>query len=177
MTEYEIYALKYAGPFKSSGGFLMWLKEWERPAERNYYIWCLKGKNETVIMNAGVVPELAADCNLAGYNNPADILTRIDVSTDEVRHVVISHLHWDHASGVSLFPKAKFYIQNEEYRFWKKDPVAAHPPFKHLSDKRFKAYLSSLEETNRLVPLKGDQEILPGLECLLAPGHTMLSKP
>ena len=39
MAEYEIYALKYAGPFKSSGAFLMWFKEWERVVERNYYIW------------------------------------------------------------------------------------------------------------------------------------------
>ena len=27
--------------------------------------------------------------------------------------------------------------------------------------------------TNRLVLLKGDHEILPGIECLLAPGHTI----
>jgi hypothetical protein len=30
MTAYEIYALKYAGPFKSAGAFLMWFKEWDR---------------------------------------------------------------------------------------------------------------------------------------------------
>jgi glyoxylase-like metal-dependent hydrolase (beta-lactamase superfamily II) len=173
MTEFEIYALKYAGPFKSSGAFLMWFKEWERVVERNYYIWCLKGENETVVMDAGVAPELAADKNLTGYNSPADILARIDVSADEVRHVVLSHLHWDHASGVSLFPKARFYIQNEEYRFWMKNPIADRPPFKHLSDERSKAYLASLEGTDRLVLVKGDREILPGLECLLAPGHTV----
>jgi glyoxylase-like metal-dependent hydrolase (beta-lactamase superfamily II) len=163
MTEYEIYALKYAGPFKSSGAFLMWFKEWERVVERNYYIWCLKGNNETVVVDAGVAPGLAADKNLAGYKNPADVLARMDVSADEVRHVVLSHLHWDHASGVTLFPEATFYIQNEEYRFWMKDPIAARPPFKHVSDERSKAYLS----------LDGDREILPGLECLFAPGHTV----
>ena len=38
MTEYEVYALKYAGPLKSFGAFLMWFKEWERVVERNYYM-------------------------------------------------------------------------------------------------------------------------------------------
>ena len=70
MTAYEIYALKYAGPFKSSGAFLMWFKEWERVVERNYYIWCLKGKNETVVMDAGDAPELAADKNLRDTTAP-----------------------------------------------------------------------------------------------------------
>jgi hypothetical protein len=51
----------------------MWFKEWERVVERNYYIWCLKGKNETVVMDAGVAPELAADKNLTGYNSPAGV--------------------------------------------------------------------------------------------------------
>jgi len=39
MHEYEIYALKYAGPFPSSGAFLMWLREWEKVETTNDYIW------------------------------------------------------------------------------------------------------------------------------------------
>lgn len=173
MAEYEIYALKYAGPFTSSGALLMWFKEWERIEKRNYYIWCLKGEGQTVVVDAGVAPELAREKNLNGYVNPAEVLSRIDVKADEVQHVVITHIHWDHASGVSLFPNATFYVQDEEYRFWLKDRIAVRPPFRHVSDETSKAYLGSLEGTDRLVLLKGDQEILPGIECILAPGHTV----
>jgi len=51
--------------------------------------------------------------------------------------------------------------------------MAKRPPFQHSSDEMAKGYLASLEGTDRLVLLKGDQEILPGMECLLAPGHTV----
>jgi glyoxylase-like metal-dependent hydrolase (beta-lactamase superfamily II) len=173
VAEYEIYALKYAGPLTSSGAMLMWFKEWERVEKRNYYIWCLKGKGEPVVVDAGVAPELARERNINGYVNPMEVLSRIDVKADEVQHVVITHIHWDHASGVSLFPNATFYIQDKEYRFWLKDRIATRPPFRHVSDETSKAYLASLEGTDRLVLLKGDQEILPGIECLLAPGHTV----
>ncbi len=64
MTEYEIYALKYAGPFKSSGAFLMWFKEWERVVERNYYIWCLKGKNETVDIFFAIIKRIGPALSL-----------------------------------------------------------------------------------------------------------------
>ncbi|MFQ5828392.1 MAG: N-acyl homoserine lactonase family protein [Candidatus Methylomirabilia bacterium] len=173
MPKYEIYAAKYAGPLTSSGAFLMWVKDWEEIAKRNYYFWCIKGPDETVIVDAGVSPELARKRNLTGYVNPADILSRIEVKADEVRHVVITHIHWDHTSGVSLFPKATFYVQDEEYRFWLKNPVAERPPFRHVSDDSAKAYLASLEGTDRLVLLNGDQEILTGIECVLSPGHTV----
>ena len=34
-------------------------------------------------------------------------------------------------------------------------------------------YLAALEGTRRLVLLEGDQQILPGIQCLLSPGHTV----
>jgi glyoxylase-like metal-dependent hydrolase (beta-lactamase superfamily II) len=173
MAEYEIYAIKYAGPFESSGAFVMWNREWEKTVKRNYYIWCVKGSGETVVVDAGVSPELASEKNLSGYASPAEVISRMGVEAHKVEHVVITHIHWDHTSGVSLFPNATFYIQDEEYRFWLKDAVAKRPPFAHVSDETAKAYLASLEGTDRLVLLKGDQEILPGIECLLSPGHTV----
>ena len=54
-----------------------------------------------------------------------------------------------------------------------KDEVAERPPLKLFTEENSKAYLSSLEGTDRLVLLKGDQEVLPGIECLLAPGHSI----
>ena len=171
MGEYKIYALKYAGPLTSSGALMMWLKEWEETVERNYYIWCLKGEGEPVVVDAGVSPQLAKERNLAGYVSPAEVLSRIGVKADEVRHVILTHIHWDHANGVTLFPNATIYIQEEEYRFWVKDPLAKRAPLQFFVEDTCLEYLASLEGTDRLVLLKGDQEVLPGIECLLAPGH------
>jgi glyoxylase-like metal-dependent hydrolase (beta-lactamase superfamily II) len=173
MVEYEIYALRYAGPFTSSGAFLMWLQDWEKVEKRSYYFWCIKGIHETIIVDAGVSPDLAKERNLAGYVSPAEVLFRIDVKAEDVRRVILTHMHWDHASGALLFPEATFYIQELEYGFWTKDPIASRPVFKRSTDGAANAYLASLEGTDRLVLLKGDQNILPGIECLLAPGHSV----
>jgi glyoxylase-like metal-dependent hydrolase (beta-lactamase superfamily II) len=173
MFEHDIYAVKYAGPFIRQGALVMWMKDWEKVVMINYYIWCVKGAGDPVIVDAGVSPKLAGEKELTGYVNPAEVLLRIGVKADEVRHVVITHLHFDHSSGVSLFPNAIFYVQKEEYRFWLKDPIVSHPVFKQFLDEASNAYLASLEGTDRLVLLNGDQEILPGIQCLLAPGHSV----
>jgi glyoxylase-like metal-dependent hydrolase (beta-lactamase superfamily II) len=173
MSEYEIYALKYAGPFVRTGAHLMWYQDWDKVEKINYYIWCIKGAGETVIVDAGVTPRMAKDRELDGYVNPAEVLSCINVKADEVRHVVITHMHFDHAGGVSLFPEATFYVQEDEYRFWVEDPIAARPPFKAVSDPASAAYLAALENTDRLVLLKGDQQIFPGIQCLRSPGHTV----
>jgi glyoxylase-like metal-dependent hydrolase (beta-lactamase superfamily II) len=151
----------------------MWLKEWEKVEERNYYIWCLKGEDQVVIVDAGVTPELAEEKEIPGYINPVELLSRIEIDANDVRHVVITHTHWDHVNGLSLFPNATSYIQEEEYRFWLNDSIATRPPFAQFLDQASKDYLNSLAGTDRLTLIKGDKEILPGVECLLAPGHSV----
>ena len=89
MAVYEIFALKYAGPLTGSGALLMWFKDWEEIVERNYYFWCLKGEGETVVVDAGVSPDLAREKDLNGYVSPAEMLSRIGVRAEEVRHVEI----------------------------------------------------------------------------------------
>ena len=173
MPQYEIYALKYAGPFTRTGAHLMWYQGWDKIEQINYYIWCIRGGGETVVVDAGVTPQMAVERQLDGYVSPVDVLARINVQADEVRHVVITHMHFDHAGGASLFPRARFYLQQDEYRFWQKDPTAARPPFKHVSDAAATDYLAALEGTDRLVLLNGDRQILPGIQCLLSPGHTV----
>ena len=173
MLSYEIYALKYAGPFSSPGAFLMWMKDWERTEERNCYLWCIKGPETTVVVDTGVPPQLAASKKMNGYIDPGELLGRIGVKAETVRHVILTHIHWDHAAGVSLFPQAKIYLQEKEYRFWIKDRIATRPAFRFYTDDAANLHLASLEKTQRLILLDGDREILPGIACLLAPGHSV----
>ena len=173
MPPYEIYALKYAGPFTGSGALMMWLKDWDVVTERAYYIWCLKSPDHVVIVDSGVAPDTAREKNLAGYVNPIDLLTEIGVRAEDVGHLVLTHLHWDHANGVAQFPNAKIYVQKDEYRFWTANPLAKRPVIKQHADDAAYAYLASAEASGRLILLDGDQGILPGVSCLSAPGHTI----
>jgi len=124
-------------------------------------------------VDSGITPEKARERNVAGYVSPVEMLARLGVHADRVRHVILTHLHWDHANGVSLFPKATFYVQESEYRFWMDDPLAKRPPLKQVREDACMGILKSLEGTSRLVLLDGDKDIMPGIRGVLAPGHTV----
>ncbi len=169
---YEIYAVKYAGPFSRSMAKVLWNTDWEKETEVNYYIWVVKSNDETLIVDCGVAPALAQKMDLQGYVNPVDVLARIGLKASQIKRVIITHVNFDHVSGIELFPKATIYVQEKEFHFWIKDPVAKKPPFLTYTDPVSSDYLARLEGTDRLVLVKGDQKILPGIELLLAPGHT-----
>ncbi len=174
---YEIYALKYAGPMPNKLALLLWMEGWDKDAERNYYIWAIKGKDEIIVVDSGVSPTLAGERKLANFVNPVDLLAMVGADKTNVKKVFITHLHWDHLGGIELFlqafPEAVFYVQEKEFDFWIKNPIGKRAPFEKVSDAPTKRVLAQLEGTPRLQRLSGDTKIMPGIDILLAPGHTI----
>lgn len=173
---YEIYALKYAGPRACKLAFLLWMEGWDKDADRNYYVWAIKGNNEVIVVDTGCSPSLANRNKLNGFVNPVEILESIGADRDNVKKVIVTHLHWDHAGGfpalLQAFPEATLYVQEKEFDFWIKNPIAKRAPFAKVSDDITINAIAELEGTPRLRILKGDTKIMPGIEVLLAPGHT-----
>jgi len=176
--EYEVYAIKYAGPFTSKLAMVLWMEGWDQEIERNYYFWAIRAKSgETTLVDTGTGPTEANRRKLKNYVNPVDALARLKVKPDEVTRVVITHIHFDHVGGMEIFPKAfpkaKFYVQRKELDFWIRNPIAKRRPFQGITDPIANKALASLEGTKRLVVVDGDKSIAPGMTLLLAPGHTV----
>lgn len=169
---FEIYAVRYAGPAKSSGAFLLWLKDWDLSMERNYYFWALRAGDETTLVDAGASPAMAAQMNLPSYIPQNRSLTGLGVEADQVDKVILTHLHWDHAGGLDFFPRATFYVHAREYAFWLEDPVSSRGPFQAVSDRETLDRLAELKQAGRVVLVESDGEMLPGITALAAPGHT-----
>lgn len=90
-----------------------------------------------------------------------ELLKQHGVIPDMVKGIFFTHLHWDHAGNISLFPNAVLYCQEREYEA-ARDPDAYPPQF--LTE--FRKALS------RLILLEGDQEPVPGIRVHLCKGHT-----
>ncbi len=80
---------------------------------------------------------------------------------DDINIVINTHLHDDHCGNNSFFKKAKFYVHRDEIAFCK----SPHP-----IDHRYDEYF--IEETE-FTELDSGGEILPGLEVIFSPGHTV----
>jgi len=172
MKPYKIYALKYAGPVKKCGAHFLWQKDWDKTRSGNFYFWCIRNKEQTILVDTGVSPDMAIQRNLPNYINPATLLFRLGVKAEEIQHVIITHLHWDHAGGVTLFPNATYYLHQKEFSFWTKDKVSSTPPFKLLSDQNYINHLKAGKNVGRLVLIKEERQVFPGIKLIPAPGHS-----
>ncbi len=96
-------------------------------------------------------------------NSAVGQLGKIGVSPSDVKKIIVSHLHVDHAGGLQFFPDAQVYVQKDELSY------AYYP-------NSFQA-LAYARETFAIPDIKweileGDGAILPGLTAILANGHT-----
>jgi glyoxylase-like metal-dependent hydrolase (beta-lactamase superfamily II) len=174
---YEIYALKYAGPFTSKLAMVLWMEGWNEEIERNYYLWAIKQKDEIIIIDTGTGVTLAEKKKLKNYVNPVDMLARIGANESNVKKVIITHIHFDHVGGVEMFPKAfpnaKYHVQKKEFDFWIKNPIAKKRPFVGITDEDGNKRLADLSESGRVVLVDGDKNVMPGIDLIFAPAHTV----
>lgn len=172
LPAYNVFALKYAGPFTSPVAKVLLDTDWDETIDRYYFFWVVRGGGKTVVVDCGVRPAWAAQKSLTGYVSPETVLARIGISAATVEHLILTHIHQDHAAGLELFPAARIYVQRQEFEFWAADPIAKRKPFARVSDPVVIEQLGNLRGSERLALIDGDQQILPGIELLLTPGHT-----
>lgn len=119
----------------------------------------------------------------SSYTNTSNLLTNLDIfglSPSDITHVVLSHLHFDHAAGSTFvdgntstqptMPYANYFIQKKEWYFAleqlevKKETIGAG----YELDEFYK-----LAAEDKLVMITDTYfELLPGIELIRTGGHT-----
>ncbi|MHB8509993.1 MAG: MBL fold metallo-hydrolase [Candidatus Dormibacteria bacterium] len=96
------------------------------------------------------------------------------VEPEDVNHVILTHLHFDHCGAVTTFdgsrlrptfPRATVFVQRREYEI-------LHNPDPRSSPSYVPDNLDAVREAGLLELLDGDCEPVPGFEVRLTPGHT-----
>ncbi len=139
-------------------------------------LWLLRGPaGRRVLLDAGFYRQKFLDSwKPADYMRPSDAVAQLGVPPDSVTDIIISHIHWDHLDGADLFPRARIWIQREEYTYYVRDDGSpAHAAIDSLDS----AMLAGLMKAGRVMLVDGDgKEILPGLTAYTGGKHTFASQ-
>ena len=103
-------------------------------------------------------------------------LAAAGISPGQIDDIICTHAHIDHVGGLAtargrrLFPNATIHIAQSDYDFWTDE--------KKLTDKALGMFIKHARDN--LLPYKGrmkfvadGKEVLPGIQAMSAPGHTV----
>ncbi len=176
---YEVYAVRYATLRDFPVSALVQGAEPGRKLDIAMTFWVLKGRDgRTVLVDAGFYrPRLLEQRKgVADFTRPDKALGQLWIKPEEVTDVVVTHMHWDHADGVDLFPKAQVWIQKDEFAYYTRE---ATKPGTHGAGTELN-YVTALVKLNtegRVRLVDGDaKEILPGVTVYTGGRHTFASQ-
>lgn len=88
----------------------------------------------------------------------------------EVKNIVLTHGHWDHAGGLADFPEAQVWLARAEYADMQR--LLADSDWTKAYRKGELTALQAVEQQGRLHLLEGETEVTPGLRAFVVGGHT-----
>jgi glyoxylase-like metal-dependent hydrolase (beta-lactamase superfamily II) len=173
---YEVYGIRYATIKDFSVAGLVAGADKDRKMDIAMYVWLIKGGGRNILFDCGFYREkFIRRWKPSDFQKPSEALSNAGLKPEDITDVIISHIHWDHADGFDLFPKAKIWIQKEELEYyageaWQSKRSAA-------GDAEDVLALVKANTEGKVGLVKGDaQEILPGITCYTGGKHTYQSQ-
>jgi len=174
---YEVDAVRYAiiQDFPVAG--LVKDADPARKLDIAMMVWLVKGNGKTIVVDSGFYHErFFKDWKIKDFVKPSEALAGAGVKPEEVTDVIITHMHWDHADGMDLFPKARIWIQKDEYTYYTGEAWQRRRTHGGI-DPEDVLTLVKLNTEGRVGLVNGDdQEIIPGVSCYTGSKHTFQSQ-
>jgi glyoxylase-like metal-dependent hydrolase (beta-lactamase superfamily II) len=121
--KYEIYAVRYATIANFPMSSLVAGADRTRRIDIAMMIWVLKGNDGRIaIVDTGFHrDQYFRQFAVRDFISPADAIAPLGVKASDVTDIFLTHMHWDHAGGLDLFPSARVWIQKDEYDYYTGD--------------------------------------------------------
>jgi glyoxylase-like metal-dependent hydrolase (beta-lactamase superfamily II) len=173
---YEVYAIRYATIKDFSVAGLIAGEDRSRKMDIAMMVWLVKGGGRNILVDSGFYREqFMKQWHPADYVKPSEAVERAGVKAEGITDVILTHIHWDHADGFDLFPKAKIWIQKDELEYYAGE--AWNGKKRSAADPDDIVGLVKLNTEGRVSLVNGDaQEIIPGITCYTGGKHTYQSQ-
>ena len=169
---HEVYAIKYAEHQRGAAANFIGGDEHDGPMPMDYFIWLIRGSHGSWVVDTGFNQQAADARGRKLLRCPADSLSLLGESADEIRNVIVTHMHYDHAGNCDLFPKAVFHLQDREMQYATGRYMAhrcMHQAYNVFDVLRL---VGNVYE-GRVSFHDGESVLAPGLSVHLVGGHTM----
>jgi glyoxylase-like metal-dependent hydrolase (beta-lactamase superfamily II) len=111
----HIYAIRYGHLERTSDRNFLGGDDHAHPMPLDYYVWVIRDDARVVVVDTGFDAPAAARRGRTLIRPVADGLAAVRVDPATVEDVVITHMHYDHAGNVALFPRARFHVRTPRW--------------------------------------------------------------
>ncbi len=169
--DYQVYALRYATRAARRAEHFIGGDPHDGPMPMDYFVWVAIGPDGAVVVDAGFTAAVAARRKREFLRDPVDALGLLGVDPALVRHVVLTHLHYDHVGHFGRFPAAEFHLQEPEMHY-ATGRYMRYPRLSHSFEVEDVCGIVRLNYEGRVRMHNGQAEVAPGITLHPVGGHS-----
>jgi glyoxylase-like metal-dependent hydrolase (beta-lactamase superfamily II) len=171
LPKYEVYALRYATVARRRQEAFTSYDPHDGPMPIDYFVWVIRNAERTILVDTGFSAEAAARRERDYLCSPIVAIGRLGITPADVRDVIITHLHYDHAGNVQMLPDARLHLQEKELQY-----ATGHymqfDVMRHAYDVDDVVNIVRGVYQTRVHFYDGDSQFTPGIELVYVGGHT-----
>ena len=115
---WEVYAIKYADRnARTRADSFIFDDNHDAPHAMDYFMWLIRGQGRVILVDTGYDADEAAARDRPIRLDPAEALRPFGLAPEDVTEIIVTHLHYDHAGGLHLFPNAQLHLQAAEMAY------------------------------------------------------------
>jgi glyoxylase-like metal-dependent hydrolase (beta-lactamase superfamily II) len=175
---YEVYAISYAVIPDFSVANLVAGADHSRKIDIQMMVWLLKGSNgSNILVDTGFYRDkFLKQWNVKDFIKPSEAISKAGLKPEDISDVIITHMHWDHADGMDLFPQARVWIQKDEYVYYTSQAWQSPGSHGGIEPEDVMALVRlNIEGRVRLID-GDDQEAIEGIKFYTGGRHTYASQ-
>jgi len=121
--KFEVYAVRFATLANFPVVSLVAGADRARRMDIAMMVWVLKGNNGRVaLVDSGFHrDQYFRQFSVRDFVKPSEAIAPLGLKPEDVTDIFLTHMHWDHAGGIDLFPLARVWIQKDEYDYYTSD--------------------------------------------------------
>lgn len=175
--QYEVFAIRYATIPDFRVAQLVKGADPDRKLDIAMTIWLIRGNGRNILVDSGFYrDQFFRQWKIKDFVKPSDALAQAGLKAEDITDVIITHMHWDHADGMDLFPKARIWLQKDEYTYYTGEAWQQRGTHGGIDPDDVLAVVK-LNLEGRVSLVNGDaQEIIPGITCYIGGKHTFQSQ-
>ncbi|MEM7403962.1 MAG: N-acyl homoserine lactonase family protein [Pseudomonadota bacterium] len=169
--EFEVFAIKYGERMGTRGGMFLPADAHDVPMAMDYFIWALRSESKTIVVDVGFGQTEGEARGRTFLRCPSEGLALLGIDASRVTDVIITHMHYDHAGNLELFPNATFHLQDEEMAYVT-GRAMTHKVLRHSFRLDDVLEMVRLVYRDRVVFYHGDATVTAGVSVHHIGGHT-----
>lgn len=116
MSDWQVYSLKYADRnARTRADSFIFDDNHDAPHAMDYFVWLLRRGDEAILVDTGYDDAEAAARGRPIRLDPRAALAPLGVRPEDIDRVIVTHLHYDHAGGLHLFPGATLHFRQVKW--------------------------------------------------------------